>query len=112
MGNFKNQIMDNKKQFDKQFSNEDDETKDDSSSAETCDFLMKLNQNAFKRLNAYAHNAMPLSTNNVNIKVHPLLTTLSQYLEVSHGKMEHGVVDACAQAAFKLSGGSIIFCKS
>jgi len=102
----------------------EEQTKQQMPSAENCDLLMKLNQEAFRLMNFYAHRAMPLSSDVIlssaqnghavgpYASIHPLLTTLSGYIRESAGKMQHGVLDAAAMAASKLGGGGIVFCKS
>ena len=121
--NVRNQLNEHKVKLDRQLSRRDTPDEDEApelSATETCDFLMKINQNAFKRLNLYAHRTVPLSSGNtvgmnateITSRVHPIVTSLWEYIDNAHGKMEHGVLDACAQAACKLGGGSIVFCKS
>lgn len=127
--NVRNQFIEQKVKLDRQLAKREssDELKGidadeapELSATETCDLLMKINQGAFKRLNLYAHRIVPLSNDNTQInnsssmtsKVHPIVTSLWQYIDKAHGKVEHGVLDACAEAACKLGGGSIVFCKS
>lgn len=90
------------------------------------DFLIQLNHEAFRKMNAYSHLLHPVEhsiNNNVSWEsahfdqqlaqpVHPMLTSLYNFIRSSAGKMEHGVLDEAGIAASKLRGGTAIFCKS
>mmetsp|Transcript_13685 Transcript_13685/g.20013 ORF Transcript_13685/g.20013 Transcript_13685/m.20013 type:complete len:324 (+) Transcript_13685:60-1031(+) len=91
------------------------------------DVLISLNMEAFRKMNAYAHDVFLCDDPQVRVQVtweqahaaqqvlqpiHPMLTSLHEFIRSSAGKMEHGILDAAGCAASKLGGGSAIFCKS
>lgn len=90
------------------------------------DFLIQLNHEAFRKMNTYAHLLHPVEhSTNDNMSwesahfdqqlaqpIHPMLTSLYNFIRSSAGKMEHGVLDEAGVASSKLRGGTVIFCKS
>ena len=106
---------------------EEDEMDDDEAGIADSDFLIALNYEAFRKMNAYAHSVYLVSDPQTMVNVtwehahfeqqivqpiHPMLTALYEFIRSSAGKMEHGILDEAANAAGKLGGGSAIFCKS
>ena len=91
------------------------------------DVLIALNYEAFRKMNAYAHEVFLVTDPHKRVKVtweeahdaqqiqqpiHPFLTALYEYIRSSAGKMEHGILDEAGFASNRLGGGSAIFCKS
>ena len=91
------------------------------------DVLIALNYEAFRKMNAYAHEVYlcdnPQSKIHVSWEqahvaqqieqpIHPMLASLYEYIRTSAGKMEHGILDEAGFASNRLGGGSAIFCKS
>ena len=96
------------------------------------EILYQLNVEGYRKLNAYAHSASPITTSGVSVEtapppafdsseqqqqaqplpIHPSLLSLSEGIKASAGKMEHSVLDRAATACQRLGGGSTVFCKS
>eukprot|EP00557_Chaetoceros_sp_GSL56_P012218 CAMPEP_0176484674 /NCGR_PEP_ID=MMETSP0200_2-20121128/4582_1 /TAXON_ID=947934 /ORGANISM="Chaetoceros sp., Strain GSL56" /LENGTH=1308 /DNA_ID=CAMNT_0017881167 /DNA_START=165 /DNA_END=4091 /DNA_ORIENTATION=+ len=92
------------------------------------DVLIALNYEAFRKMNAYAHNVYLCedpediktsiswerahASTQIEQSIHPMLTKLYDYIRSSAGKMEHGILDEAGFASNRLGGGSGIFCKS
>lgn len=84
----------------------------------------------FRKMNAYAHSVIPTTAGVTAatsplaafypsehaqlqpLPPHPILSSLSEAIKTSAGKMEHGVLDKSATACQRLGGGSTVFCKS
>jgi hypothetical protein len=91
------------------------------------DELLALNYEAFRKMNAYAHEVFLCDnpqgkvtvtweqahkTQQIVQPIHPMLSSLYDYIRSSAGKMEHGILDEAGFASNRLGGGSAIFCKS
>lgn len=91
------------------------------------DVLLALNYEAFRKMNAYAHEVFLCSdpqkkvmvtweqahlAQQIQQPIHPMLTALYEFIRSSAGKMEHGILDEAGFASNRLGGGSAIFCKS
>ena len=88
------------------------------------DFLIALNFEALRKIDAYAHAISPIglaaSTPILDgvtqqpppAQVHPVLAHLHAHVMSSAGKMNHGILDEAAAVAQKLGGGGVVFCKS
>mmetsp|Transcript_17287 Transcript_17287/g.25857 ORF Transcript_17287/g.25857 Transcript_17287/m.25857 type:complete len:1239 (-) Transcript_17287:909-4625(-) len=91
------------------------------------DVLIALNYEAFRKMNAFAHEVYLCNdpqgkvtvtweqahdSQQIEQPIHPMLTSLYEYIRASAGKMEHGILDEAGFASNRLGGGSAIFCKS
>jgi len=87
------------------------------------DFLIALNFEALRKMDAYAHAISPITGANTlkfdvssqqppALQIHPVLTHLHAHVVTSAGKMNHGILDEAAAVAQKLGGGGVVFCKS
>lgn len=78
------------------------------------DFIVQLNFEAFQKMNAYAQSVSPAAPVQATAthQTHPLLATLFQHIVSSSGKMNHDILAEAAALAQKLSGGTVVFCKS
>lgn len=103
---------------------QDDSLDDDEVGIPDSDFLIRLNHEAFRKINAYAHSVFPTEASNmvtresshsdqqISQPIHQSLVSLYEYIKSSAGRMEHGVLEEAGFAASNLFGGSVIFCKS
>ncbi len=84
----------------------------------------------FRKMNSYAHSVIPTTAGVTSatspiaafypsehaqlqpLPPHPILSSLSEAIKTSAGKMEHGVLDKSATACQRMGGGSTVFCKS
>jgi hypothetical protein len=97
---------------------------DDDAGAADEDFLIALNFEALRKMDAYAHAISPMAPAVIPpmlhgstpqpppAQVHPVLTHLHSHVMSSAGKMNHGILDEAASVAQKLGGGGVVFCKS
>ena len=85
---------------------------DDEDGPSDTDVLVALNYEAFRKMNFYAHAAVPTATPDQQQQVHPILLSLHAHIVGSSGKMNHGILDEAASVAQKLGGGAAVFCKS
>ena len=91
------------------------------------DVLLALNYEALRKMNAFAHEVylchdpqgkvtvtweQAHDSQQIEQPIHPMLTSLYEYIRASAGKMEHGILDEAGFASNRLGGGSAIFCKS
>ena len=108
----------------------DDGDEDDEGGVADMDFLLALNVEAARKLNAYAHSVNPTTAGataasaptpvfdplqlaqSQPLPLHPSLVSLTESVKASAGKMEHGVLDKAATACQRFGGGSTVFCKS
>jgi len=117
--------------FGKKSNEAQDELDEDEVGIPDNDFLMELNFEALRKMNAYAHavylcgdpqNPQQLlgvtweqahfDDQQIRQPIHPMLNSLYSFIRSSATKIEHGILDEAAFAAAKLGGGSAIFCKS
>jgi len=108
----------------------DDGDDDDEGGVADNEILMALNVEGFRKMNAYAHSVFPTTAGVTAatspiaafypsehaqlqpLPPHPILSSLSEAIKTSAGKMEHGVLDKSATACQRMGGGSTVFCKS
>jgi hypothetical protein len=117
-----------------------DDDDDDEGGVPDDDVLVQLNNEALRKMNAYAHAINPQSIlldkvqaamiqayapqsaqtaqqqqqqqQQQILPVHPSLTSLHSHVLSSAGKMNHSILDEAATLAQQLGGGGLVFCKS